>query len=83
MCCVDTHYNPEEGFPVINSFVDKSKEILKDNLVGIYLHGSAVMGCFNPAKSDIDLSVVVKDSMSDSDKRAYMDMVTDIRGEQI
>ena len=24
---------------VINSFVEKSKEILQDNLVGIYLHG--------------------------------------------
>ena len=35
---------------VINSFVEKSKEILQDNLVGVYLHGSAVMGCYNPAR---------------------------------
>lgn len=48
---------------VINSFVEKSKEILQDNLVGVYLHGSAVMGCYNPAKSDIDLTVVVKESI--------------------
>lgn len=81
MCCVDTHYSLKEGFPVINSFVDKSKEILKDNLVGIYLHGSAVMGCFNPAKSDLDLIVVVKESMSDLDKRAYMDMVVDLNSQ--
>ena len=60
---------------VINKFVDSSKEILKDNLVGIYLHGSAVMGCFNPGKSDIDLIVVVKEHMSDEIKRKYMDMV--------
>ena len=40
---------------VINCFVEQSKEILKDNLVGVYLHDSAVMGCYNPAKSDIDL----------------------------
>ena len=51
---------------VINIFTEKSKEILKDNLVGIYLHGSAVMGCFNPLKSDLDLIVVVKDSVPDS-----------------
>ena len=38
---------------VINSFVEQSKEILRDNLVGIYLHGSAVMGCYNPAKEII------------------------------
>jgi len=63
---------------VINIFVEKSKEILQDNLVGIYLHGSAVMGCYNPAKSDIDLIVVVKDSIDDSVKRAFMDMVVEL-----
>ena len=63
---------------VINSFVEKSKEILQDNLVGVYLHGSAVMGCYNPAKSDIDLIVVVKESIEDSVKSAFMDMVIDL-----
>ena len=63
---------------VINSFVEKSKEILQDNLVGVYLHGSAVMGCYNPAKSDIDLIVVVKDSIEDSVKRTFMDMVVEL-----
>ena len=28
---------------VIDGFVKRSREILKDNLVGIYLYGSAVM----------------------------------------
>ena len=59
-------------------FVNKSKEILKDNLVGIYLHGSSVMGCFNPEKSDIDLIIVVNDKMSDVVKKAYMDMVVEL-----
>lgn len=54
------------------------KEILKDDLVGVYLHGSAVMGCFNPKKSDIDLIVVVKDSIEDSIKRSFMDMVVEL-----
>lgn len=36
----------------LGRFVNQSQSILQDNLVGIYLHGSAVMGCFNPAKSD-------------------------------
>ena len=60
---------------LINEFVNRSKDILKENLVGIYLHGSSVMGCFNPEKSDIDLIVVVDDKMSDITKKAYMDMV--------
>ena len=63
---------------VINSFVEKSKEILQDNLVGVYLHGSAVMGCYNPAKSDIDLIVVVKNSMPDAVKKSFMDMVVEL-----
>ena len=63
---------------VIDSFVKQSEEILKDNLVGIYLHGSAVMGCYNPAKSDLDLIVVVKEHMTDADKKTYMDMVVEL-----
>lgn len=58
-----------------DDFVIQSKNILGDNLTGIYLHGSAAMGCFNARKSDIDLLVVVKDAVSDEIKRRYMDMV--------
>lgn len=32
--------------------------LLGANLVGVYLHGSLAMGCFNPARSDVDLLVV-------------------------
>lgn len=60
---------------LIESFVRESKRILGDNLVGIYLHGSAVMGCFNPQKSDIDLLVITENDMPDETKRAFMDMV--------
>ena len=62
---------------LINSFVDKSKDILKNNLVGIYLHGSLAMGCFNPHRSDIDLIIVVNEPLSDSVKKEYMEMVVD------
>lgn len=40
------------------------KEELKENLTGIYLHGSLAMGCFNPLKSDVDFLVVVKDKLT-------------------
>ena len=39
------------------------------------MHGSAVMGCFNPRKSDLDFIIVVKKPLSDSVKRSYLDMV--------
>ena len=60
---------------LLNCFVEESKKILCDNLVGVYLHGSLVMGCFNPQQSDIDLIIVVDKPISDSIKRAYSDMV--------
>ena len=60
---------------LLNGFVEQSKEILQDNLVGVYLHGSLAMGCFNPQRSDIDLIIVINDPVSDSIKRAYMEMV--------
>lgn len=59
---------------LIEGFTEETKEILRDNLVGVYLHGSAVMGCFNPEKSDVDLIVVVERPLSGPVKRAYMDM---------
>lgn len=63
---------------LIGEFVVRTQSILKENLVGIYLHGSAVMGCFNPNKSDLDFIIVVKDKMDNATKRAYMDMVLEL-----
>lgn len=37
------------------------KEKLSDTLIGIYLHGSMAMECFNPAKSDIDVLVITRE----------------------
>lgn len=39
-------------------------EEMGDNLVGVYLHGSLAMGCFNPKGSDIDVLVVAYDKLS-------------------
>ncbi|MBQ8846878.1 MAG: nucleotidyltransferase domain-containing protein, partial [Lachnospiraceae bacterium] len=63
---------------VTESFVKHSKAILGDNLVGVYLHGSAAMGCYNDEKSDIDLLVVIHNDMSDEEKRRYMDIVVEL-----
>jgi predicted nucleotidyltransferase len=42
---------------VTAQFIKLTLDILKDNVMGIYLHGSLAMGCFNPIRSDIDLLV--------------------------
>ena len=66
---------------LIEEFVERSKSILRDDLVGVYLHGSAVMGCFNPEKSDVDLIVVVNRPMPDPVKRAFLEMVVDLNAQ--
>ena len=63
---------------ITKSFVEQSQAILGNNLVGIYLHGSAVMGCFNEKKSDIDLLIVVNTVIPNEIKRRYMDMVVEL-----
>src|SRR4051812_32518722 len=55
-------YNWENSFPKVKTFVyhllDRTKNILDNNLVGFYIHGSLAMGGFNPKSSDIDILVV-------------------------
>lgn len=60
---------------LIRDYVEETKQFLGENLVGVYLHGSAVMGCFNPNKSDLDFIIVVNRSLSDAVKKTYLDMV--------
>jgi len=49
----------------LDRVVDLFKEEISNNLVGVYLHGSLAMGCFNPEKSDIDLLVVAHAKISE------------------
>lgn len=63
---------------LLESFVTQSQKILGDNLTGIYLHGSAAMGCYHAKKSDIDLLVVVKETVPDNIKHRFMDMAAEL-----
>src|SRR5260370_1294034 len=53
----------------INNLVATLQDTLRSNLIGIYLHGSLAMGCFNPRRSDIDLLVVTQDGITVETKR--------------
>lgn len=33
---------------LLNDFIDACKQIIGNELTGIYLHGSMAMGCFHP-----------------------------------
>lgn len=61
---------------LLDDFVAQSRVILGDCLTGVYLHGSAAMGCFQPQKSDADLLIVVENALTDDLKLQYMAIVT-------
>ena len=63
---------------LLKKFISYSKEFFGNELTGIYLHGSAIMGCFNPEKSDLDLLVIVREEISNEAKRKFMDMVMEL-----
>ena len=63
---------------LISRFVAMSGEILNDRLTGIYLHGSAVMGCYQPKKSDLDFLLVVNGALPDAEKRRFMDRLLEL-----
>ena len=63
---------------ILDAFVAAARSVLADNLVGVYLHGSAAMGCYHPAVSDLDFIVVVRGPLSDEARRALMDAIVDL-----
>ncbi|BAD64502.1 adenylyltransferase [Shouchella clausii] len=49
---------------VLDKVTSLLKKKLSGSLIGIYLHGSMAMGCFNPLQSDVDILAVVKEKLS-------------------
>ncbi|WP_164669789.1 aminoglycoside adenylyltransferase domain-containing protein [Virgibacillus doumboii] len=47
----------------------ETKEIIKKDFVGFYLHGSLAMGGLNPSRSDIDILVVTERSLTIETKK--------------
>jgi predicted nucleotidyltransferase len=64
----------------LGAVVDAAREILGDELVGVYLHGSLAMGGFNPSESDLDLLAVVRRPMTDDEKRRLWARLSRISG---
>lgn len=56
---------------------DWIKEILKDNYVGVYFHGSLRLGSFNPNKSDLDFIIVIKEKIDSTTKQKICDKMLD------
>jgi aminoglycoside adenylyltransferase-like protein len=54
--------------------------ILGDRLVGVYVHGSYALGCFNPSRSDLDVVAVATDTAARDDLAALLGSVSGAPG---
>lgn len=63
---------------ITDAIVDASRDAFGDGLVGVYLHGSAAMGCWNPSKSDVDVIVVVDETPDKASKLRFLDCIVGI-----
>jgi predicted nucleotidyltransferase len=73
-----TGQNADEVNSVLAESVNAFKQIVGNNLKGLYLHGSMAMGCFRPWSSDIDLLAVVFEPMEKAVKLALVEEVMGI-----
>ena len=60
---------PQEVQATLDRIIAAFQSLLGENLVGLYLHGSLAMGCYNPRSSDIDFLAVVQEPLSVKAKR--------------
>lgn len=55
--------------PQVNDLLNAFRTVLGGDLIGVYLHGSLAMGCFNPEWSDVDLLAITQIRMRVETKR--------------
>jgi predicted nucleotidyltransferase len=59
------------------SIAEAVAAVVGADLVGVYLHGSAAAGGFNPARSDVDLIVVTQRPMDEAERRSLARLLLD------
>lgn len=60
---------------LLNEIRRTHMEILGENLVGLYLHGSIAFGCFNPQKSDVDYIAAVRKPLAPDTRLRLLEAV--------
>ena len=67
-----------EPMKILDIIVERYKNILDKNLVGIYLHGSLAMRCYT-TESDIDFIALIKEPMDISTKKAIIESIMHLK----
>jgi streptomycin 3"-adenylyltransferase len=64
----------------LNELTKGLRTTLGDALVGVYVHGSLALGCFNGARSDIDVLAIVARTLSQDERQAVVDVLLQTSG---
>jgi streptomycin 3"-adenylyltransferase len=59
----------EDCDPDLRAYLQAALDAMKVDIVGAYVHGSLAMHCYYRAKSDLDVLVVVPDTLTESQRR--------------
>lgn len=62
----------------IARLVSGFRAIAGDNLLGVYLHGSLALGCFNPLRSDLDILAVTHAALGADARRRLAAFLPDV-----
>lgn len=60
----------------LDAVVERLGQVLGTDLVGVYLHGSLVLGDFSPERSDVDAVAVAARSLSREEKRELGELLS-------
>ena len=66
---------PEDVEAYLKELVKRLTEYLKDQLVGVYLFGSASYGAYESGLSDLDVQAIVKNPLDTVDKQAIISRI--------
>lgn len=64
----------------VNQLSAALSDLFGPDLIGLYLHGSMAMGCFNPAHSDLDLIAVIQGDLSQGNARELAGRFLELSG---
>lgn len=60
---------------LLDNIANQLEKTLDGNFVGLYVHGSVAMGCFNPLESDVDFLVVIRNKLSIEEKQKLVQIL--------
>lgn len=67
----------ETAWNLLEEVAAEYRKVLRDNMVGVYAHGSLTMGCFRWDVSDIDFLVAAESSLEQDEKEALIRILLD------